>query len=152
MKSDHAQLLIPAIASIAFIVGTNAQTWDQYGGPGGQQYSRLDQINAENVANLEQAWVYRTGDLNQGFRYKQHSLQTNPVIWNNTLYFSTGSNWVIALDAQSGRELWRFEPPLPKDIGYSENASRGVSLWHAGQRILPRPHISRHAYRIGMGP
>ena len=145
MKSDHARPLLLTGALFTSIVGTNAQPWDQYGGPGGQQYSPLDQINSENVVNLEQTWVYRTGDLNQGFRYKQHSLQTNPVIWNDTLYFSTGSNWVIALDAGSGQELWRFEPTLPKGIGYSENASRGVSLWHGDSGTCPdRLFIGTH--------
>ncbi len=45
-------------------------SWDQYGGTGGQQYTELDQITADNLDRLEPAWQFRTGDLNQGFARK----------------------------------------------------------------------------------
>lgn len=111
--------------------------WSSYGGPGGQQYTALSQINTENLDDLEVAWQFRTGDLNQDFERKSYSFQANPVIWNNTLYISTSANWVVAVDAESGDELWRFDPEIPTDIGYSESASRGVSLWHGDADVCP---------------
>lgn len=111
--------------------------WDQYGGTGGQQYTQLEQINPDNVGRLQRAWEFRTGDLNQGFEHKGYSFQTNPIFWNRTLYISTSANWVLAVDASTGDELWRFDPELPKALGYSESASRGVSIWHGVSQVCP---------------
>jgi quinoprotein glucose dehydrogenase len=108
-----------------------------YGGEGGRQFSPLSQINADNLDQLQLAWRFRTGDLNQGFAHKRHSMQAQPVYWNGLLYLSTSANWVIAVDAASGTERWRFDAELPRDIGYSESASRGVSLWHGASDICP---------------
>ncbi len=114
-----------------------AAGWSQYGGKGGQQYTPLTQIDAENVKELGELWRFRTGDLGQGFRRKGHSMQANPVLWNNTLYVSTSANWVVAVDAVSGAEKWRFDAELPKDVAYSESGSRGVSLWHGEAAECP---------------
>lgn len=114
-----------------------AQTWAAYGGDGGRQYTELDQINSGNVERLQLAWRMQTGDLDQGFARKRHSLQTQPLFWEGMLFVSTSSNWVLALDASSGETLWRFDPALPKEIGYSESASRGVSLWHGDAAECP---------------
>lgn len=62
-------------------------------------------------------------------------MQVNPVVWDGVMYVSTSANWVIAVDAGTGEERWRFDPQLPKEIGYSESASRGVSLWHGDSAI-----------------
>ena len=98
---------------------SNSVDWPQYGNYGGQQYTPLTQITADNLHQLKELWRFRTGDLGQGFRRKGHSMQANPILWNRTLYISTSANWVIAIDAQTGVERWRFDPKLPKDIGYS---------------------------------
>lgn len=113
------------------------QQWDQYGGPGGQQYSPLTQIDADNVQNLTLAWSHRTGDMNQGFLYKGHSFQANPVLWQRTLYISTSANQVIALDATTGEQRWRFDANIPRDVRYSESASRGVAIWHGESETCP---------------
>ncbi|MDP2283928.1 MAG: hypothetical protein Q8L06_07295, partial [Pseudohongiella sp.] len=65
-----------------------AAEWNQYGGEGGQQYTSLDQIRADNLQHLTPAWTYRSGDLNEGFTYKAHSFQANPVFWENKLFIS----------------------------------------------------------------
>lgn len=111
--------------------------WSQYGGEGGQQYTPLTQIHRDNVDELELAWTFRTGDMNQDFDHKGHSFQANPILWNGTLYISTSANWVIAVEAVTGKEKWRFDPELPKEIGYSESASRGVSIWHGDADVCP---------------
>ena len=64
-------------------------------------------------------------------------MQANPVLWNNTLYVSTSANWVVAVDAVSGAEKWRFDAELPKDVAYSESGSGGVSLWHGEAAECP---------------
>ncbi len=114
-----------------------AAEWDSYGGPGGRQFTDLQQIDASNLDRLQVAWQFRTGDLGQGFARKGYSFQANPIYWNRTLYISTSANWVLAVDAKTGAERWRFDPELPAEIGYSESASRGVSIWHGDAEVCP---------------
>lgn len=127
------------IAIVGFILShaSLGADWNQYGGEGGQQFTELEQINRSNLDRLVPAWTYRSGDLNQGFTDKAHSFQANPIFWNNMLYISTSANWVIAIDAVSGEERWKFDPQLPKDIDYSESASRGVAIWHGDVEVCP---------------
>jgi quinoprotein glucose dehydrogenase len=122
---------------LSLVPSGQSWAWDGYGGEGGKQYAPYDQIRPDNVDQLQVAWRFQTGDLNQGFAHKRHSMQANPVYWNGMLYVSTAANWVIAIDAGSGEERWRFDAQLPKDIGYSESASRGVSLWHGDGAVCP---------------
>ena len=104
---------------------------------GGRQFSTLTQIKADNLDQLKLAWRFQTGDLGQDFARKRHSLQAQPVYWNGLLFVSTSSNWVIAVDAATGAERWRFDTELPKEISYAESASRGVSLWHGDSEVCP---------------
>lgn len=136
LAARHTRILLWLLVTVC-LQGAIAAEWDSYGGVGGQQYTELDQINADNLDNLEIAWMIRTGDLTQGFARKGHSFQTNPIYWNGALFFSTTSNWVLAVNARTGAELWRFDPGLPKEIGYSESASRGVSIWHGEAEVCP---------------
>lgn len=92
---------------ISLLAGTaSAQTrsdWPTFGGQaGGGQYSSLDQINAGNVDRLEVAWIHYSGD--------KAWLEVTPIHANNTLYYCTPMNRVIALDPATGAELWRFDP------------------------------------------
>ena len=116
---------------------SQAADWHQYGGDGGQQFTPLSQITRNNLDRLVPAWTHRNGDLNQGFRQKAHSFQTHPVQWGETLYFSSSANQVFAVNGITGQELWRFDPELPREISYSESASRGVSLWHGESATCP---------------
>lgn len=125
------------LLTIAGLNGASAQQWDRYGGSGGQQYSPLTEIDSGNLDRLTLAWTYRTGDLNEDFIFKGHSFQANPIFWQGTLYLSTSSNEAIAIDAASGEERWRFDAGIPRDISYSESASRGVSIWHGESDICP---------------
>lgn len=136
-KTNSIYALLLLLVLFVYVDDSQADSWDRYGGQGGQQYTELDQINSGNLNRLERAWEFRTGDLNQGFARKAYSFQATPIIWNDTLYISTSANWVLAVNAKTGQELWRFDPGLPKDIGYSESASRGVSIWHGDAEVCP---------------
>jgi quinoprotein glucose dehydrogenase len=87
---------------------TSSAEWPVYSAdPAGSKYSPLDQINTENVSQLEPAWIYRTGDK----REKPNStIECNPIIVNGTMYLTSPGLKVIALDAATGQEIWRFDP------------------------------------------
>jgi quinoprotein glucose dehydrogenase len=95
--------------------------WPVYGGQGAQDhYSTLSQINRTNVKDLVVAWKYDTAE--QG-----GDLEATPIVVGNVLYTLTPSHGVIALDAASGKLLWKFEADVP---GFAR--SRGVSYWTDG--------------------
>ncbi|MGB5579007.1 MAG: pyrroloquinoline quinone-dependent dehydrogenase [Woeseia sp.] len=103
--------------------------WPHFGGgQHGQQFSALTQISTQNVAQLKEAWRFRTGEPAKDFR-DRFGFEANPILAEGRLYFPTGNAVVFALDPATGNELWRFDPQLPRDKWYDEGANRGVSSW-----------------------
>jgi len=107
--------------------------WPAYGGtPGGLRFSTLTQITAENAEHLEVAWTYHHGDVSDGSGdTTRTSFQATPIVVEDTLYFCTGMNRVIALDPETGRERWSFDPELENDRlrGPYPLTCRGVAFW-----------------------
>ncbi len=121
-------------AGSAAAINSDTQTepqWQVYGGdPGGSRSSALAQINRNNVGELETAWTYRTGELGAGFaRADKLTFEATPVLLDRTLYVSTATSIVIALDAVTGTQRWRYDPHISRTTRYAEAASRGVALW-----------------------
>jgi len=112
--------------------------WPAYGGdPGGRRWSPLDQIHRGNVEHLEVAWTYRHGDVSDGSDgTTRTSFQATPLVIGNALYFCTGRNRVIALDPETGRELWTFDPEvrLTRLGGPYPRVCRGVEHWRDPER------------------
>lgn len=105
--------------------------WPAYGGdPGGTRFSALDQINRENVSKLSVAWTFRTGDLDrsQNFRDKA-AFESTPIMVDGTLYLTTPTCQVFALDPQTGEKRWTFDPEVNVNTNFSEFTNRGVSTW-----------------------
>ena len=131
-------LLIPAVLTIS----ASAQTdWPSYGhDPGGMRFSPLKQIDAGNVSRLVRAWTYHTGEIPvvsgpRGLR--QTAFETTPLIVNGVLYLSTPSDRIIALEPESGSELWKFD--LQTDsTSRKSRAHRGVAYWPGDARTSPR--------------
>jgi quinoprotein glucose dehydrogenase len=104
---------------------------------GGARHSPLTQISRENVTDLGVAWTYHTGEL---ATYEGTDLaakaafEATPLMVDGTLYVSTPTNRVIALDARNGEERWVFDPLLDRSLGYSEVTSRGVAIWTDPER------------------
>ncbi len=113
-----------------------AREWRFYGGDqGGGRYSTLRQINRRNVARLERAWVYHTGELDFGLETASFraSFSVTPLVVDGVMYLSTPSSRVIALDAETGRELWKFDPQArTKEREF--NSHRGVAYWEGPSR------------------
>jgi quinoprotein glucose dehydrogenase len=121
-------LIVPALGHAA---PEPAGGWSSYGGdPGGSRYSPLTQITPENVRDLQVAWIYRTGELGQGVKdWSRSAFEATPILFDGTLYLTTSSTDVIAVNAASGELRWRHDSQSRKDLHYSDGVSRGVSLW-----------------------
>jgi quinoprotein glucose dehydrogenase len=101
--------------------------WNDWGGAkGGGRYSPLTQITRENVSALEPAWTYHTGHLRGEDKYVV--FQVSPLVVDGTLYLCTPYNELVALDPETGKQLWKFDPELAPDESYVINC-RGVSTW-----------------------
>jgi quinoprotein glucose dehydrogenase len=101
--------------------------WREYlGGPERNHYSPLKQITKENVGQLKKAWEYHTGDSGQ--------IQCNPIVVGGVVYGMTATTRPFALDAATGREIWKGA----KDSTDAFSTSRGVAYWENGddKRIL----------------
>lgn len=103
---------------------TSDGEWRNYGNdPGGSRYSPLAQITPANVRGLEPIWTYHTGPAPDG---QVPPFQATPLMIGGTLYFCTGYNDVIALDAATGAEKWRFRPNVDPEGVYGRTC-RGVA-------------------------
>jgi quinoprotein glucose dehydrogenase len=125
----------------AFLLSAlNAQQWPTTSGdPGGSKYSPLRQINRENVTSLKVAWTYRTGDVSDGQTLPTRSaFETTPLVIDGIMYVTTPFNRVIALDAETGKELWAFDPKINRERPYNLFINRGAAYWSEGRqkRIL----------------
>jgi quinoprotein glucose dehydrogenase len=93
---------------------------------GGTHYSPLTQINTRNVTQLRVAWIYHmrppAAHTVRGGRYGVS--EASPLVVNGTMYLPTPYGRVVALDAQTGREIWKYE--LPHN---DQPATRGVEYW-----------------------
>ena len=94
--------------------------WPVYGGQvTGNHYSALSQINRTNVEKLRLAWTFDTGE--------KGILQSSPIIVGKIFYAYTPTQKVIALDAGSGKQLWRFDSGI---VGTAP--ARGLAYWTEG--------------------
>jgi quinohemoprotein ethanol dehydrogenase len=97
--------------------------------PGEQRYSPLDQIDEHNVGELGLAWTYATR-TNRG-------LEATPIVADGVLYATGSWSVVFALDARTGRELWRFDPQVSGEVGARaccDVVNRGVAV--SGGRVF----------------
>jgi glucose dehydrogenase len=120
------------IAMAAFIavlpVTTVGQTdWPTYGhDPGGMRYSPLKQITPANVAKLTPVWMYDTGEV-------ASSYQVTPLVVGNVMYLSTPNQRLVALNADTGKEIWAYDPATSRP-----GTHRGVSYWPGDSKNGPR--------------
>jgi glucose dehydrogenase len=114
--------------------------WPYYGADqAGTKYSPLADIDRGNVARLRKLWEWKPNEEPlQQFGTRPGAFQATPLMIDNVLYLSTPYNRVVALNAESGDELWRYDPKAYED-GQPPNGTgfvhRGVAAWRNGDAL-----------------
>ncbi|QMU28257.1 outer membrane protein assembly factor BamB family protein [Adhaeribacter radiodurans] len=114
------------------------EDWTSYGGnKAGNRYSPLTQINTSNVQNLKLAWSYDTGDNNNP-KERGIDIQCQPIVVNGILYGTTPRMKLFAVRANTGEQIWQFNPFSDPSKKPRFHAIRGVAYWEDGddKRIL----------------
>lgn len=118
--------------------GEEQKNWDNYGNtPGGSRFVALDQINRNNVTELKPAWVFYTGDIPLSPDGNGAEDQETPLQIGNTVYLCTPHNNVIAVAADSGRQLWKAEINAKSSVWM---CCRGLAYFDA-TRTLTTPTL-----------
>lgn len=128
--------LAPVVPDVRVPNDPNDADWPVYGGNNaGNRYSSLTQINRDNVKNLQPAWTYDTGENNKPGE-RGMDIQCQPIVIDGIMYGTTPRLKVFAIDAATGRELWKFDPFEGKRPRF--HPMRGVVYWSEGndKRIL----------------
>jgi quinoprotein glucose dehydrogenase len=114
--------------------------WPRYGrDQEGTRYISLDQINRRNVAYLRKAWEYHTGDFSDGSDGRpETTFQATPILVDGVLYLATVYGRVIALNPETGAELWTYDPGVDATVERGEFANRGVTYWRAADAVQGR--------------
>jgi quinoprotein glucose dehydrogenase len=140
-----------AIHNLFVHSSTHAQTsqagagkdWSIYGGgPESTRYSSLKQINRKNVRNLKVAWTFDSGDA-----YPGSEMQCNPLVVNGVLYATTPKVNVIALNAATGKLLWRFDPHQGRKV-LGKLGNRGVTYWSDGKEERIFVAVRQYLYSL----
>lgn len=111
--------------------------WHAYGRTGfGQRYSPLGQIRPDNAARLELAWTYNTGDMRgRPGDPEETTFQVAPLKIGNLLYLCTPHQLVIALNATTGEEVWRYDPEIQGELALQHLTCRGLSYHPGGSTV-----------------
>jgi quinoprotein glucose dehydrogenase len=130
MRIASAALAGLAVACVAQIAPPAAvdSDWPVTGGdPGNSRYSPLDQINRQNVGRLRVAWTYHSGDVAPGARGE---IQATPIVVDGVMFATTPALNAIALRADNGTLIWRFDPFANRQR--ESHVNRGVVYWSGG--------------------
>ena len=117
----------PAAAQVSYselVAADEApENWLTYSGNyRSERFTRLDRITPENVSRLRPAWIYQTGTAGR--------VEVTPLVVDGVMYIAEPPSTIAALDARTGRRLWRHDPVVPDEtlnIGFPR-ANRGVAL------------------------
>jgi quinoprotein glucose dehydrogenase len=138
----RALVLAALLAAAVWPIGAQSpmQEWPVYGGDnGGQKFSPLTDIDTSNVGGLAEVWQWRPGEGPlDALGTRPGNFQNTPLMIDNVLYVSTSYNRVVALDAETGVEKWRFDPKAYED-GQPPNGTgfvhRGLSAWRDNGKL-----------------
>jgi quinoprotein glucose dehydrogenase len=129
MKLTHLSFLIFLASPLLH----SQADWPGVGNdPGGTKFSTLKQITPANVNKLVRAWSYDAGDPAGGFR----GWEITPIVISNVMYFPTSGKKIVALNAETGAEIWKTDLTTLGATG--AGAKYGVSYWPGDGRVAPR--------------
>lgn len=128
--------LIAAFVSLAFAADPSVE-WPFFSGDqASTHYSALTDINTRNVAQLKPLWTWKTGETAlKEYGTRPGMFENTPLMIGGVLYVTTPYNRIVALDAESGREIWSYDPKSyadgqpPNGTGY---VHRGIAMWREG--------------------
>lgn len=137
-------------------VGVDKTEWTHFAGDAeATQYSALAQITPANVHRLQRAWTYRTGEAERrGIDIAMSSFSNTPIISAGSLVVCTPWARVVALDPETGRERWAFDPEMQlKQPPGHRFTCRGVASWRdpeapAGSACAERLIVGTNDRRI----
>ncbi len=133
----------PAAQAVA---GVAPEDWPAYGRTeAGVRYSPLAQINESNVKDLQVAWTYHTGDFKTANDSGETTNQVTPIKVGDKVFICTTHQFLDALDAATGKRLWRFDPRLKSDRTFQHLTCRGVAYHDAGNAERFARSASLHA-------
>jgi glucose dehydrogenase len=115
-KIALVSLMVASVILIAswFNGDEKGRTWATYkGDEKSTNYAPLDQINVSNVNQLQNAWTFTINDTPQG--EPPISSQSNPIIIDGGMYANSVKQWVYAVNAQTGRQIWETTLPAPNN-------------------------------------
>lgn len=148
-------MITSAIALMTFCLGHPVQDsqgeWSAYGRDlTGRRYSELAVIRPDNVAKLERAWTYRTGDLPVLGEPGGAIFECTPIYVNDTLYGVTPHNEVFALDPDTGKPRWTYDPKVSRKFPEADETytCRGVSSWRDPKSRKFRIVVATHDARL----
>jgi quinoprotein glucose dehydrogenase len=133
MRKLRASLVIALVFSSLALLHGGPNDWPGFGNdPGGTKYSSLSQITPTNVTRLSVAWTYDTGEKGGGFR----GWSVTPLVIDNVMYFGTYAGKLVALNAETGTEIWKFDLKTIASTG--RYSPRGISYWPGDAQTPPR--------------
>ncbi len=133
LQAGASALAASAIPAAAQTSSQKPWEWRYYGGDqGASRYAPLTQINASNVANLEVAWVHKTGDAQQR---PSTTNECTPIVIDGVLFLTTAQVKAQALEASTGKLLWTFDPFDGDRSRRSRGVNRGLAYWQDGDDL-----------------
>lgn len=129
--------------------GVPAGEWHAYGRTyAGDRYSPLAQITPENVDKLKVAWTFHTGDIRSKADPVEATYEVTPLMVGDTVYLCTPHDLVIALDAETGKQKWRFDPKIAENREQMQHLTcRGVSYYDgAASAAVATPACKRRLF------
>lgn len=126
-SGDQPHVTLPAVAK------NDPDDWPSWARtPGQSRYSPLKQISAKNVGKLEKVRSYQSGDMNHAYDESPHwGSEATPIKIGDTTYTCTPNAWVVALDAATGKQKWKFKPTSVDDSVNNFVNCRGVAYYKA---------------------
>src|SRR2546426_2276610 len=112
------------------------QEWRFYGhDPGGMRFSPLAQINRVNVHQLQRAWTYEASRGSKSHSVQIEPFESTPLMVDGVLYFTTPTSSAIAMDGETGKEIWVFDPFSNESGTRRPMPSRGVAYWEGNSPV-----------------